>query len=274
MNKILTYFFSFYSIVVLAQDQPYLYELEAKYSMTSQPDSTDINSLKTETMVLYVGKEQSLFASVRYIAMDSAMTNEIKKGNKFGPSLSFYQEKGTKTSMSIFKTPKEVIYYGRPAPFLTTTYKYIEDKPLMDWEIKNDTLSISGILCQKATTSFGGRNWTAWFSSSIPISDGPYKFSGLPGLIFKIQDEKEHYVFDLIQVRPILKRLQFNFNNKNPESILSKEYYLKEKRFKMDNRLQIMQSRGWNFEDPMQARKTYEENAKKDNNWIELLEKD
>jgi GLPGLI family protein len=41
---------------------------------------------------------------------------------------------------------------------------------------------------QKATTEFGGRKWTAWFCEEIPLSDGPYKFKGLPGLIVKISD--------------------------------------------------------------------------------------
>lgn len=38
-----------------------------------------------------------------------------------------------------------------------------------------------------------GRKWTAWFSLDIPISDGPYKFRGLPGLIiFLYEDNNKH----------------------------------------------------------------------------------
>ncbi len=44
---------------------------------------------------------------------------------------------------------------------------------------------------QKATTGFGGRNWTAWFCKDIPFNEGPFKFRGLPGLIFEIQDDKQ-----------------------------------------------------------------------------------
>ena len=35
------------------------------------------------------------------------------------------------------------------------------------------------------------------------MQDGPYKFSGLPGLIVKIQDEKGDYSFDLMQTKKI-----------------------------------------------------------------------
>ena len=44
-----------------------------------------------------------------------------------------------------------------------------------------------------ATTEFGGRKWTAWFSTDLPFQDGPYKFYGLPGLIVKIEDEAKDY---------------------------------------------------------------------------------
>lgn len=56
---------------------------------------------------------------------------------------------------------------------------------------------------QKATARYGGRNWIAWFTEEIPISEGPYKFNGLPGLIFEIYDDKENYKFTLQQIYQI-----------------------------------------------------------------------
>lgn len=55
-----------------------------------------------------------------------------------------------------------------------------------------------GYKIQKATTEYLGRNWIAWFTNEIQIQDGPYKFSGLPGLILKISDEKNDHVFNFI----------------------------------------------------------------------------
>src|SRR5690606_15007177 len=49
----------------------------------------------------------------------------------------------------------------------------------------------------KATTHFAGRKWIAWFASEIPFQDGPYKFRGLPGLIFQIEDADKFHVFTL-----------------------------------------------------------------------------
>jgi len=204
--------------------------------------------------------------------MDSAMTSEMSKGNSFGPTMGFYEERGTKTTMTIFKTVSKVFYYGKPAPFIQAIYTYSEPKPLMDWQIKKDTTTISGIVCQKATTSFGGRQWTAWFAPSVPISDGPYKFSGLPGLIFSIYDKEKYWVFELMRVRKIRKTLEMNYSNIKPKKIDNKQIFFKEKKYSMENRLQIMQSIGWSFSNPIKFRKAYEKEAKEDNNWIEFLD--
>ena len=55
--------------------------------------------------------------------------------------------------------------------------------------------SIKNYVCNKATVKLEGREYTAWYTSEIPISDGPYKFWGLPGLILKIADTQNHYEF-------------------------------------------------------------------------------
>src|SRR5690606_10669622 len=52
---------------------------------------------------------------------------------------------------------------------------------------------------QKATCDFGGRKWTAWFNTEIPLNEGPYKFHGLPGLIFEVSDSQNQFVFKLIK---------------------------------------------------------------------------
>ena len=82
------------------------------------------------------------------------------------------------------------------------TLKYIE-KEKLKWELESVKDSINGYLCQKATTSFGGRIWNAWFTTEIAIQDGPYKFWGLPGLIVKISDEKNEYNWKLIANKKI-----------------------------------------------------------------------
>lgn len=81
-----------------------------------------------------------------------------------------------------------------------SSYSFVftdELKP-QNWEILNDTSTILGYASQKAVCHYRGRDWIAWFTPEIPIGEGPWKFYGLPGLITKIYDAKNHYVFELI----------------------------------------------------------------------------
>jgi GLPGLI family protein len=64
-----------------------------------------------------------------------------------------------------------------------------EIKPDIKWNIVEEVKMIKNFTCLKATTEFRGRKYTAWFTPDIPISDGPWKFKGLPGLILSITDE-------------------------------------------------------------------------------------
>jgi hypothetical protein len=76
------------------------------------------------------------------------------------------------------------------------------------WKIYVDTCIILSYNCQKATAHFRGRDWTVWFTMEIPIDAGPWKFCGLPGLIVKASDSREHYVFECIGLENISKKKQ------------------------------------------------------------------
>jgi len=72
-----------------------------------------------------------------------------------------------------------------------------DDESKMNWNISAEKAKIGSYNTQKATTEFGGRQWEAWFTSDIPLQDGPYKFHGLPGLIVKVEDTGKNYSWEL-----------------------------------------------------------------------------
>ena len=74
--------------------------------------------------------------------------------------------------------------------------QYVEDISVQNWILHDDTITVAGYLCQKAVCVFRGRTFEAWFTMSIPIRNGPWKFGGLPGLILKIYDLDKLYVFE------------------------------------------------------------------------------
>ncbi len=73
-------------------------------------------------------------------------------------------------------------------------YEYDAFKSEFSWQLCDSTKQINGFEAYKATCSYHGREWTVWFSPDIPISDGPWVFCGLPGLILEAQD-KDHLFF-------------------------------------------------------------------------------
>lgn len=118
--------------------------------------------------------------------------------------------------------------YSRMPGFLQgMNCQYTEKTPVQNWTIHTDTLSILNYRCQKATCTFRGREYTAWFSMDIPINNGPWKFGGLPGLILKVYDKEKIFVYESIGIEkiegkyPIKIYLDYkNFKKKKREDVL------------------------------------------------------
>ncbi len=90
----------------------------------------------------------------------------------------------------------------------------------MQWSLTGEAEQVGDYQCQKAVTSFGGREWTAWFCPDIPVDGGPYKFCGLPGLILKVQDSEKHFSWTMTGIEkgswPIYEK-QYLFQECSPK---------------------------------------------------------
>ena len=78
--------------------------------------------------------------------------------------------------------------------------RYEEKWRGQEWTLQEDTASFLGHQCQKAICHWRGRDYIAWFAPDIPISRGPWKFGGLPGLIMKVHDVDSLYVFEAVAI--------------------------------------------------------------------------
>ena len=96
----------------------------------------------------------------------------------------------------------------------THTFVFTDELQPQNWEIQTDTMTILGYHSQKATCQYRGRDWIAWFTSEIPMSEGPWKFYGLPGLITKVADDKEHYSFTLTGFQEIEELIDIEISKK------------------------------------------------------------
>ena len=93
-----------------------------------------------------------------------------------------------------------------------THYLITENITIPEWTLCEDTTSILGMECKKATTNFRGRYWEVWYTEEIPISQGPWKLCGLPGMILKANSPK----FMLIEA--------ISIKNKNLEPVTFYNY--------------------------------------------------
>lgn len=84
------------------------------------------------------------------------------------------------------KQIKEVIYARKK--FWITDSLNID----LNWEIKNDKMSILGLNCRKAVSKTDNGNIiTAWYYPKLPYKMGPANYYGLPGLILKVTSYPE-----------------------------------------------------------------------------------
>ncbi|MGE8527859.1 GLPGLI family protein [Chryseobacterium rhizosphaerae] len=198
-QKVLIFFVLFLMVASYGQTTRYIYETSVN------PDSINLVSMKIEKTFLDIKGNRSLFVSENKLKKDSLLNSfrsEIKENNRKGDK-DFPKQEGKRHIEPTFfeyfvskNIPEQKVYYYEKAAGKQIYYQ--EDRPLK-WEITQTVEKQNGYPAQKAVVNFGGRSWTAWFTKDIAISDGPYKFSGLPGLIVKLEDDKGDFKFDLVK---------------------------------------------------------------------------
>lgn len=123
-----------------------------------------------------------------------------------------------------------------PAAIESDNQKYSENLPLQEWEISDETDDICGYTCQKATCRWRGRDYVAWFTPDIPVSAGPWKFGGLPGLIMKIADSTNTYSWEATEVKngafPIYEPEGAKYKESTREKVQELQRKLNENYFK------------------------------------------
>jgi GLPGLI family protein len=66
-----------------------------------------------------------------------------------------------------------------------------------NWKIKNDMKEIAGHICMNAACydSLKGKEVMAWFALDLPISIGPDRYCGLPGMILEVNEANGAVVY-------------------------------------------------------------------------------
>ncbi|ATN04110.1 hypothetical protein CRN76_01050 [Chryseobacterium indologenes] len=178
--------------MMFAQNNRFIYEVKYKKDSTSK-------DITRENYYLDITKE------------DIAYYNRLNYINDSIFSVTGQYTSGRLTSF-IIKKNKSNIYQNYEYIGDANYYK-LSEEPKQQWNITDSVKISNNLRIQKATTRFGGRNWIAWFTKDIPMTYGPYKFNGLPGLIMELYDTKKNYYFKVIKSEKIADDYQRNSLN-------------------------------------------------------------
>ena len=170
----------------------FTYLLKAKSNLIT-------NNIYEELFSLQISDERTFFISEQNLKFDSIFLVEFHHAilNSKSNDVDFRGKSFPKSSSNfmIIQTNNNIQFYGMVGMQL---FSY-NDPIINDWKLINESKTINSIICKKAEISFKGRDWIAWYSNEIPFPHGPYKFSGLPGLIIDIRDKKGDYSFELVK---------------------------------------------------------------------------
>lgn len=201
MKKIPILCFILISSILNSQTHRFIYELQWKM------DSTDTDYQKYN-MILDINSRE-----VKFYGRDLSVNDSLNK--KFGNMDNRHID-------MTGQVVKRKANSSENENFINIKFGYYSFKTTdkINWKISGETRQVQPYTLQKATATFGGRNWIAWFSKEIPFNEGPFKFSGLPGLVFEIYDTKKNFIYNLIKSQELSDTfhtedfLESNFGNK------------------------------------------------------------
>lgn len=160
-----------------------------------------------KTLVEYVFTNNNIFTQTKGILVFDNSTSTYQSCLKNSIN-SNPEQKGS--TILIGGNPVDVFHVYDWKREELNTYDSLEDEdviqvtesvPNFNWDISSkEKKQIGNYNCNKATSQFRGRNYTAWYTLEIPCKSGPWKFSGLPGLIVDIADDTQTYQWSLKKI--------------------------------------------------------------------------
>ncbi len=171
------------------------YECLYEYKVTNSKSITD-----TYTTILQIGRDCSCFMD--YTAFQSDSVNATPQASD--EDIKKYQMQEMKNSLFFDQTVLQNHPQGEMSVYSVIPpdyYMYKEKLCPIQWSLSNETDTVCGYVCKKATGEYGGRKWVVWYAPEIPTTYGPWKFCGLPGLVMRAYDTENIHRFEAITFR-------------------------------------------------------------------------
>jgi len=204
------YLYTILLIIVLVELQAQNYDYVIEYDYQHQTDSIDKNSIETERMLLLYSNKKSHFLSKSKFQLDTVRN---KYGNDLQKLLAFKSTiPKNRVKFEVIKNFDDSLTSSYYENIFIHNYKNNYHKAL-EYELVDKDTILLGYNCKMAKANLSGRKYTLWYSPEISINDGPYKFSGLPGLVLEVYDDKRQHIFELVKIE--IKEVIYNPNYRN-----------------------------------------------------------
>lgn len=190
MNKIICLILLFVPFMLVAQHT----QGEAKYKETVKLEIKLPPEMEAQ-MKDQIPKERS-FPRVLYFNQEASLykNGEVSEEDRRGPGGGHWQGRGgggMRVNMRMSR-PENRMYKNLADGTVVEQRDFMDKKFLIDgevekfsWKLAMEQKEIGGYTCQKATYSDTSMSVEVWFTPQIPVSTGPGKLGGLPGLILE-----------------------------------------------------------------------------------------
>ncbi|MFN7099377.1 MAG: GLPGLI family protein [Flavobacterium sp.] len=174
-------------------------QYKIEYDYTSETNDSFGNAKTISKCYLYTDNVRSKFIKDRVI--NGRYEQELQYPNKdleekfksedkgmvYGDSIGYVVTKFMETDSIYLRTPGAILVK--------------EKLEKIDFKIQDEFKTISTYNCQKAIASVYGREFEIWFTNEIAIHDGPWKLSGLPGLIIEVHSTDRNHNFYFTSIK-------------------------------------------------------------------------
>lgn len=209
--------------------------LTVQYGLDALTDLSKPDARMQETLRLDIGRQASRFYSYTAFVADSVLAADMANGASselIAQHANQYQSQWSEQTFKNYPAGKVTTLDELAGDICRLRCEEPAEKPR--WTLTQDTLTLLGYRCTRATTQFKGRQWSAWYTTDIPVSEGPWKLCGLPGLILKAEDDEGHYRFTADGLEQSRGTEPILFGGKDYQSVDRKQYDKMQKRFAAD----------------------------------------
>lgn len=175
-------------------DKSYL-NISYEIAYATKPELKD--NPRKSVAVLQIGEKFSKFADLKTLQKDSLQETFTRLQSVGAAELNTLLKFRPLFPTVILKSSEALVYQNNVAAHF---YEYEEKSPEMKWKLDQESKKILNYTCKKATVHYRGRDYSAWYTTEIPVNNGPYAFQGLPGLILEVTDAENNYRFTAVGI--------------------------------------------------------------------------